>query len=174
MSKPTINKVTSQDDRKLPVFEEFDQIAKAIKARAYDLFARRGYKEGHDMEDWLTAQREYCWPAAELVELDKEYDIKVALAGFEPDDITVTATPTELLVKACHKDEDAGNDDGNGQRVRWTEFHSNEVYRQIPLPGSTDVDKVQANFSHGMLEVKLPKAGGKPDSKKKVKISSAA
>ena len=100
--------------------------------------------------------------------------MKVALAGFEPDDITVTATPTELLVKACHKDESASKDEGDGSKVRWTEFHSNQVYRQIPLPGSTDVNKVQANFSHGMLEVKLPKAGGKPDAKKKVKISSAA
>lgn len=174
MSKPHIQKVASPEERNLPVFEEFDQVAKAIRARAYDLFARRGFSEGHDMDDWLTAQREYCWPAAELVELDKEFDVKVALAGFEPGDVTVTATPRELLVKAIHKDEKSKKDGDDGTRVRWTEFHSNEVFRQIPLPADADVDKVHAKFSHGMLEVRMPKADNKPQSGKKVNISSAA
>ncbi len=29
-----------------------------IRQRAYELFVRRGYKHGHHLEDWLTAERE--------------------------------------------------------------------------------------------------------------------
>ena len=174
MSKPNIQKVASTSDRQLPVFEEFDQIAKIIKERAYDLFAQRGFSKGHHIEDWLTAQREICWPAAELVEMDKEFDVKVALAGFEPEDITVTATPRELIVKASHKDRQSESGNGDNSKVRWSEFHSNEVFRHIALPADADVDKVNANFSQGMLEVRMPKKDDKPQAGKKVKITSAA
>ncbi len=30
----------------------------AIRARAYELFAERGYEHGHDREDWLRAESE--------------------------------------------------------------------------------------------------------------------
>jgi hypothetical protein len=29
-----------------------------IEARAYELYLERGRQDGHDMEDWLTAERE--------------------------------------------------------------------------------------------------------------------
>jgi Protein of unknown function (DUF2934) len=29
-----------------------------VARRAYDLYAARGRKDGHDMEDWLQAERE--------------------------------------------------------------------------------------------------------------------
>ena len=32
----------------------YDQIAR----RAYELYAQRGYQHGHDVEDWLQAERE--------------------------------------------------------------------------------------------------------------------
>lgn len=169
MSDLKVHKVPSPEDRKLPVFKEFDEIADQIRVRAYNLFANRGFSMGNEVEDWLTAEREICWPTAELVEEDDEFEIKVALAGFEPGDISVTATPREIIVKASHKEERKEDD----KKVRWSEFRSNDVYRQIALPSDIDVDKIEAEFEHGMLEIEAPKRKGKTSAAKKVKVSSA-
>ena len=170
MSKLNIQKVPSPEERKLSIFKEIDEIADQIRVRAYNLFANRGFTAGHEVEDWLTAEQEICWPTAELVEEDDEFEVKVALAGFEPDEISLTATPREVIVKASHKGERKEDD----EKVHWSEFRSNKVYRRIALPSDVDVAKVKAEFENGMLEIEAPKMKGKPTAAKKVKVSSAA
>ena len=174
MSKVNIDKVTSPDERNLPVFDEFREVTDRIRKRAFSLFSRRGYSVGSDLDDWLAAEREICWPAAEFVEEEDEFDMKVALAGFEPEDITVTATPNEMIVKASHTDERKKDEDRDGTKVRWSEFQSNEVYRHFAMPANIDVDKVQAKFDKGMLKIEAPKRLGKPDKSKgkNIRISS--
>lgn len=34
-----------------------DQIQEAIQQKAYELYVQRGYQNGNDAEDWLTAER---------------------------------------------------------------------------------------------------------------------
>ncbi|HNP37561.1 MAG TPA: Hsp20 family protein [Woeseiaceae bacterium] len=176
MSKLNVEKVRSVDERSLPVFDEFNEIAEKIRVRAFNLFAGRGFGEGNDLEDWLRAEREICWPTAELVEEDDEFEVKVALAGFDPKDITVTANPRELIIKATHKDEQKKKDKKADTNVRWSEFRSNNVYRHIALPAEIDVDKISAEFEHGMLEIEAPKAKRKLKARsgkdKNVKVSS--
>lgn len=36
-----------------------------IACRAYELYLARGGEPGHDLEDWLQAERELCFPSAE-------------------------------------------------------------------------------------------------------------
>ena len=171
MSKLNIQKVPSPEERKLPIFKELDEIAEQIRVRAYNLFANRGFKSGHEFEDWLTAEHEICWPTAELVEEDDEFEIKVALAGFDTDEISLTATPREVIVKASHRDEHKEDD----EKVHWSEFRSNKVYRRIALPADVDVAKVKAEFENGMLEIESPKIKAKPEvAEKKIRVSSAA
>ena len=81
MSRLNVQKVPAADDRILPIFAEFDQFADRIRVQAYNLFARRGAGDGHALEDWLAAEHELCWPAAELAERDGEFVLNVALAG---------------------------------------------------------------------------------------------
>lgn len=177
MSKLDVARVPSVDDRNLPIFDEFNEVAKQIRVRAFNLFANRGFNAGNDLEDWLLAEREICWPTAELVEEDDEFEVKVALAGFEPKDITVTATPRELIIKAAHREEHESDDDDD-VKVHWSEFRRSNVYRRIPLPADVNVKKVTAEFEHGMLEIEAPKATEKQMSKSKdskpkaVKIST--
>lgn len=171
MSKLTVRKVASPEDRKLPVFREFDKIAEQIRVRAYNLFADRGFSTGNDLEDWLTAQREVCWPTAELVEEEDEFEIQVALAGFEAKEISVTATPREIIVKASHKHSRKEDKD---KTVHWSEFRRNDVFRQIPLPSNVNVEKIEAEFENGMLKIEAPKMKVKGKEAKKIKVSHAA
>lgn len=173
MAEINIQKVSDLEDRSLPVFEELDQLADRIRLQAYKLFAGRGAGDGHALDDWLAAEREVCWPSAELIERDKEFILKVALAGFEPKDIDVTATPREVIVKAGHEQKLDSTDDGDGKR-RWSEFRSNDVFRRVSLPADLDVAKISASFDNGMLEIVAPRAKTRAKSAKKVEISAEA
>jgi HSP20 family molecular chaperone IbpA len=159
MSELIIKKVPSPDQRDLPIFEELNEISDQIRVRAYSLFADRGFSVGHELDDWLTAQREICWPAAELVEEDNEFRARVALAGFDAEDIDLTATPREIIVKATRKSEQGDHESHDEATVRWSEFSSNAVYRQIAFPSDVDVGAIRVNFDNGMLEIEAPKAG---------------
>lgn len=169
MSKLEIKKVAEENDRSLPIFAEFDKLADRIRMEAYNLFARRGSDEGHALDDWLAAEREVCWPAAKLAERDGEFVLDVALAGFEPDEIAVTATPREIMVKAAHEHSEKSAEE-EASKVRWSEFRSNEVFRRLALPASVNVDKISASFENGLLKIVAPKAGSAEQSAEATKI----
>ena len=99
--------------------------------------------------------------------------LKVELPGFDPDDIAVTANPRELIVKAKHEFERKEPETKKHEAIRWSEFRSDDVCRQIELPSDIDVDRVTAEFKRGLLTIWAAKA---PEAKKhrKVEISSAA
>jgi HSP20 family protein len=162
MAELNVQKVPATDDRSLPIFAEFEQLADRIRLQAYNLFAHRGGSDGQALDDWLAAEHELCWRAAQLAERDDAFTLEVALAGFEPGDITVTATPREVIVKAAHKAEKTKKD----AKLRWSEFRSNDVYRRVELPGDVDVAKVTADLKSGLLTIVAPKAGAKKSSKK--------
>jgi hypothetical protein len=37
-----------------------DPITEAIASRAFELFLARGRQDGHDLDDWLEAEREFA------------------------------------------------------------------------------------------------------------------
>lgn len=173
MSRLDVQKIPAADDRTLPIFAEFDQLADRIRLQAYNLFAHRGAGEGHALDDWLAAEREVCWPAAELAERDDEFVLDVALAGFEPGEITVSASPREILVKAAHKHERKSAGEGE-PKVRWTEFRSDDVLRRVELPSPADVDRISANFQNGLLKIVAPKAKRAAETAKKIEVSASS
>jgi HSP20 family protein len=150
MSQVAVKKVNDENKETLPVFSEIAKRFEAIGRRAFDLFEKRGRELGHDLEDWLNAEHELGWPAAELSEKDGAYEIQIALPGFEPKEVEVTATPSEIVVHAATKQEKKGEKDN----VLWTEFGSSDVYRRFEVPNSINVDKVTANIENGLLHIK--------------------
>ena len=170
MSKLSVKKVSMDDDRGLPILAEFDEIVDRIRERAYRLFMERGFEEGHDLDDWLAAERQVCWPAAEFVEEDDEYEIKVALPGYEPDEISVTATPEAIIVKADHESEKEDED-----TVRhFSEFRSNRVYRRFEFPTDTLLGDVKANYKNGLLKIEAEKLAEPWTKQKRIEITTAA
>ena len=129
---------------------EIDQRAEEVRQRAFDLFQARGAEEGRQMEDWLAAEREvFAWPKAELCEKDDAYEIQVALPGFKANEVEVTATPEEIVMRAASEHEHA--------HVVWSEFEAKEVYRRFVLPQPAVVDKVTARLEHGILHIDAPR-----------------
>jgi HSP20 family molecular chaperone IbpA len=161
MADIKVQKVEKLEDRALPIFQQVDDMLGRIERRAFELFADRGFANGHDLEDWLAAERELCWPATELAERDKDFVVSVALPGFEPGQISVTATPRELIVHASAKTERREEPAKNESKVLWSELRSSDVFRRVELSEPIDVAKVSATLAQGVLKIVAEKAAKK-------------
>ena len=160
MPRIDIQTLPKADDRSSPIFAELDAMYRDIREQAYRRFEQRGSGGPHELEDWFGAERD-LWPATELAENERGFELKVALAGFGPDDVKLTATPHALIVKASR----TGSDERRDETVRWSEFRRDDVCRYIPLPSEVDIDKVRADIRHGLLTVTARKASGKLEKK---------
>jgi HSP20 family protein len=172
MTEVKIQKVPT-DEKTLPVFAGFEEIVSRIRRRAYDLCTARGFGEGAALDDWLAAEREICWPVAEMRDEEDRYLLESALSGFEPGDLEVTATPAELIVKAAHesKREPGAAPKGEGEP---SGFERTEVWRRVEFPARVVVDKVTASFRNGLLKVVAPKTAVPTQKPRKVEIQGAA
>ena len=138
------------------LWERLSVIAEEIRRRAFSRFESRGQTNGLDLEDWLEAEREVVLsPTSELVEGEKDFQARVALAGFDAKDIEVTATPEGLIIEA----ERTHTHEAKEGAVRFCEFSGKKLLRRIDLPTPIAVDKVTASLDNGMLQVNAPKAG---------------
>jgi HSP20 family molecular chaperone IbpA len=147
MTKLTITKVPSVEDRSLPVFAEIDQLLEAVRGRAYELFEERGCATGRDLDDWLVAELELCGPEPEITEDETRFRLEVPVDGFEPSDLDVTATPYELVVRASR--------DGEERRA---------LLRRVQLATPVEVEAVTAKLKDGRLILTATKAA-KPAGK---------
>jgi HSP20 family molecular chaperone IbpA len=171
MSEITITRVSSLEDRTLPVFAEVEKLKQDIGRRASELFAARGCGEGHALDDWLQAEREVCWPATELVENARQFVCNVALPGYAAADIEVTVNPREIVVHADRRSHRGEEGDDKEARLCWSEFRAIDVYRRIELPAATEVDAVRAELHEGLLRITAPKVIATPSA---VGIAEAA
>jgi len=155
MSEVSIQKVKDPARETLPIFADIAKRIDAVRQRAHELFENRNDQIGRPLEDWFTAERElFGWTAAELSEKDNAYEIDFTLAGFDPKDVQVTATPKEILVRAATKEERKGGK----EKVLWSEFGSKDVCRRFELPTAIDTDKVNATLDKGVLHIKANKS----------------
>ena len=83
--------------------------------------------------------------------------LSVALPGYEPKDITVTAAPGEIIVKACRRMEKSDKSRSSATCVHWSEFRSEDVYRRVELPQRIDAVQCVARYDNGMLIVEAPR-----------------
>jgi HSP20 family molecular chaperone IbpA len=153
MADIKVQKVEKSGHQGLPIFEQVEKLMERIQQRAYELFADRGFLPGSALADWLAAEREICWPAAELSESEQEFQLSVALPGFEPGQVSVAATPRELIVHAAARTEQRDKKPKADGQVLWSQFGSNEVYRRVVLAQPIEVSKVSATLSQGLLKI---------------------
>lgn len=100
---------------------------------------------------WPTPDRDWRW-GLDVRENDGEVVVRAEAPGFDPGDFDVQVRGDQLVLCACHKAE--GEEKERGYR----EWSRQEFYRSVPLPASTDPNKVEARYRNGILTVTLPKA----------------
>lgn len=137
-----------------PFLRSTDEIDETIARRAYELFASRGFMDGHDLDDWFLAESElFGQMPVKVTETENEVTVNAGLPGFTEKDMEIRVEPRRLFIGGTH--EEKTENERKGETI-YTE-HSNQVFRTINLPANIDVDKVKARLSKGGLEITLPK-----------------
>ncbi len=165
---PTVNvqKLESMKPAAVPVLEELRATFDQIRKRAFEIFERRGGAPGFDIEDWVRAEQELFWvPQAELAETDGEFKIKVAVPGFEPKDVNVTAGSDEILIRG----EAAKRDEKTEKGITFSEFGAKAMFRRFALPAPIEIGGVTASVENGMLTLVAPK---KKEAAKKIAVAA--
>jgi len=147
-----IDKVPDHEGRSLPVFADLDRWLEQVRKEAFELFAGRGYGEGHALEDWVAAEQRVFGADSVIVESGGNYEFRVPMDGFKPTEISVTATPRELIVAAT-----AGADAGGSPALGFAET---AAFRRVVLPDEIAVEQVSASIKQGVLTVVAPKSTG--------------
>lgn len=131
--------------------EMFDSVAR----RAYELFQSNGQSWGHDLEDWLQAEREIFHPAhISVSESTGGVSIRAELPGFNAKDVDVNIEGRRVTISAKREAREEKKD----KKSIFSEYCSNQVLRVVNLPTDVNVAESKANMRDGVLTLELPNA----------------
>jgi len=101
-------------------------------------------------------------PAMDIVEKDKAFEVTAELPGLDAKNIELQLSDGMLTIKGEKQEErEEKTKDRYVSERRYGSFR-----RTLQVPGSVDVDKIEANYKSGVLTVTLPKS---PEAQKKEK-----
>jgi HSP20 family protein len=106
-------------------------------------------------------------PPMDLVEADDHFVLKADLPGLSEGDVSIEVQDGSLTISGERKSEHEGHERG------WYRIERafGSFNRSLTLPDGVDADRIEASFSNGVLEVRIPKpAERKP---RRISISTA-
>jgi HSP20 family molecular chaperone IbpA len=145
----SITAIHNPEEASSALFGQTDHHLQEVRHRAFDYFQQRGEVWGKDWDDWLRAEREVLWkPSAEMFENTVAIVLRVAVPGFGPKSIQITATPHSLLVEGTEPHQHEGVE----VRLHFCEF-GQRLFRRFDLPARIDPNQVSATLDKGILEI---------------------
>ena len=135
--------------------EDFAKNTEIIAKRAFELFQKRGYKFGHELEDWFKAERELLKKVPiDIKDADGNLHIRAEVPGFTADNLKVSVEPDRITIKGENEVKTEKNDDG----TIYSEWKSNKIFRMFDLPHQVEANKAVATIKDGILMLTIPKA----------------
>ncbi len=108
-------------------------------------------------------------PAVDLTETEKGYAVTAELPGLDPDGIHVKISNGTLTISGEKSDEKKEGDESHHlSERRWGSFQ-----RTIRMPENIEHDKIEAEFSKGVLTIQLPKSKAALASEKTITVKAA-
>lgn len=105
-------------------------------------------------------------PEVDVKETDDHIEICAELAGMDENDVDVTVREHVLSIAGEKKSE---------RKEEKADYHLTErsygsFVRAFRLPDTADVDNVDADFSKGVLTIKIPKKADAQQAEKKIQV----
>ncbi|MGO7163733.1 Hsp20/alpha crystallin family protein [Rhizobium johnstonii] len=107
--------------------------------------------------------------AVDLVESEKAFELSAELPGVDAKDLDVTLADGVLTIKG-EKNE---TKEEKEKDYYLSERHYGSFHRSLELPRGVDSEKIEANFSNGVLKVSLPKTPERQQNGKKITVKAA-
>lgn len=92
-------------------------------------------------------------PSANIAETEKEFQIELAIPGFDKKEVKVEVKNGKLEIHS-EKEEKSEKEEANYLKK---EFKYNLFHRSFTLPENCNDSKINAKYENGILKVKLPK-----------------
>ena len=110
-----------------------------------------------------TDQARRWVPPVDLVEAEDHFVLKADLPGLSEGDVNIEVQDGTLTISGERKAEHEQREKG------WYRIERSfgRFSRSLSLPDGVDPDRIQASFSHGVLEVRIPK----PEERKPRRIA---
>lgn len=108
-------------------------------------------------------------PAVDVVERETEYEISAELPGIDRSDVEVKISNGMLTLSGEKRDERHEH----RRDYHFSERHYGSFSRSFALPAGIDQDRISADFSKGVLTVRLPKTPEALASEKKIEVKAA-
>jgi HSP20 family protein len=124
----------------------------------------------HEMESffanaWLPhrlAKTPTAWlPTIDVFEKNGKLMLHADLPGLTKKDLSITFEENDLVLRGERKDLRKVEE----ENVYRAECAYGTFYRRLPLPAGLDVEKIEATFKDGVLEIEIPLPKGKAYAK---------
>ena len=119
-------------------------------------------------QDWnLKTPSSTTLPAVNIKDLDAQFEIELAVPGMKKSDFEIEVEDGLLSISSSLEEEQVTE---KGKFTR-REFSYNSFKRTFTIPESVDPSNIEAQYSDGVLQLRLPKRKeALPQPKKLIKI----
>ena len=116
----------------------------------------------------LPGAMDLAAPALDISETDDQVVVRAELPGVDPKEVNVMVTGDLLTVSGEKKSQN----EQTGENYYVSERHFGSFQRSIRLPSHVDRDAVSANYTNGVLTIRLKKQESAKARKVKVDVTS--
>jgi len=96
------------------------------------------------------------FPAVNIAENDKNYEVEVVAPGFKKEDFKLKVDDDVLTISAESRSE--RKEDDNKKEYTRREYSYSSFTRSFHLPDSVKDDAIEASYKDGILQLELPKS----------------
>jgi HSP20 family protein len=123
--------------------------------RMLDAFRRRDWfrPTTSDWPRWPELPLEGRFPSIDVINRDKDIQIKAEIPGIEKKDLSVTVTDRTLTIKGQSRHEEESEEGELHRR----EIRTGSFSRTLTLPEDVDGRRATAEYKDGLLDLRLPK-----------------
>ena len=107
------------------------------------------------------------YPALNIWSSEEDLIVNAEVPGIDVEDIEISVVGETLTLSGARKSEDLEE----GARYHRQERGYGKFNRSVELPFPVDIDKVEATFKNGVLQISLPRS--EADKPKKIVVKSA-
>ncbi|HHH52023.1 MAG TPA: Hsp20/alpha crystallin family protein, partial [Bacteroidetes bacterium] len=116
--------------------------------------AKNLYSPLMELEKLLTkAATSQSVPKVNIIQNDDYTELRIALPGLNKKDIDMNVNDNILTIKSVKEEKQEMNE---GSTILLKEFDYANFKLEYKLSENVDLDKIEAKYNNGILEVKLP------------------
>lgn len=107
------------------------------------------------MSDFFNNNVKTTLPTANIVENEKDFQVELAVPGYDKKDFSIQLNENVLTIKGETKSEKEDTK-SNKQYTRKEHYYAS-FERHFTLPDTVKVESIEASYENGLLKITLPK-----------------